>query len=152
VTFPTSPESPSQTVSYADWTAADLAKLDFAKFARANEEEFYLRPLLERAQAHSKKWEALSVEERFRGFKLLGFRPHGYYLPDEKRYRDLIWREVRRLGWLEDDDERLRAYFEFQQKTEQLEKIGIAGHWTGQQEVARSTAQFRLVGCGRRWG
>ena len=141
----------AEHLSYAEWSAADIGKLNFSRLGK-QEADFYLRPVLERAEAQSKKWSSISVEERFRGFKMLGFRPHGFYLPDEKRYADAVWAELRRLGKIEEVDERLARYFKFQELSGQIQSKGAPGHWTGQQGVARSQAQFRLVGCGRRWG
>jgi terminase large subunit-like protein len=138
-------------ISYGAWSAADIGRLDFRRLGKPDE-DFYLRPLLERAESQAKKWSGISVEERFKGFRLLGFKPHGFYLPDQKQYADVVWSELRRLGKIDEVDERLKRYFKFQELTEQLQKKGIEGNWTGQQGVARSQAQFRLVGCGRRWG
>lgn len=136
---------------YATFTADDLARLDFKRLLK-NDDDSFLRPLQERAQATLTKFKPITVEERLAGLRAIGFHAHGIYLPDSDRARQLVREEMLRIGSITDDDERLRRYYQLQVQGEGWEKRGIPGEWTGQQALARCTARFRICAWGRRGG
>jgi hypothetical protein len=113
----------------------------------------WLKAFKERAQARSGKFQPITVEERFRGFQRFGFRPHGIYLPNDHDHARTVRTHLTDvIGAIPDEDERLAAYYAFQDETSEWERAGVPGRWTGQQGVARSRARFRVVATGRRWG
>jgi hypothetical protein len=109
----------------------------------------WLKAFKERAQARSGKFQPITVEERFRGFQRFGFRPHGIYLPNDHDHARTVRTHLTDvIGAIPDEDERLAAYYAFQDETSEWERAGVPGRWTGQQGVARSRARFRVVATG----
>ena len=123
-----------------------------------DEHEDWLRGYRERADANIYRFQGVSVEERFAGFKLMGFRPHGLFVPDDEAAALDLRKRVLAIGATQYRDEkeaeamRMAAYARLQEETEIWAEQGMPGKWTGQQAVARSDARFRLVAYGRRGG
>lgn len=134
------------------FSAEDLGKLDFSRLLKHEEENEFLRAMRERARAAATRFIPLTIEERFEGFRKIGFHPHGVFLPELEEANVMVRQELSQIGALQDADQRLLRYFELQQLGDRLEQRGIKGTWTGQQGVARSQARFRLVAWGRRGG
>lgn len=135
-------------------TAADFASYDLSRLVRKEEEErgLFLQPTLERADALVNRYQPITPADRFEAFALLGYHPHGLFVPDDPAGREELRARVRVLGDVEAPDARNIAYIELQFETEQWEQHGVPGHWTGQQAFHRSSARFRLVEFGRRGG
>lgn len=132
-------------------SAAELGRFDLTKLLDAKEESF-LRDIQERAIARAEKSQYISVEDRFKGFEMIGYKPHGFYLPTSADWRELIKKELDGIGAITDQDERLEKYHRFQEETGELERRGVPGHWTGQMGIARSRSPYRIVAWGRRGG
>lgn len=133
-------------------TATQLAaEVDLSSITRPTDSAF-LKSVQQRAQARMHRFKPITVEERFEGFKLLNFRPHGLYVPDNDRLRAQLQAHSQALGALAEVDKRLSEYGRLQDACARLEAKGVAGRWIGQQQVARSNARFRLVAWGRRGG
>jgi hypothetical protein len=94
----------------------------------------------------------MSPEERLAGFNKFNFRPHGLFIPDVEVAEREVRRRLRWIGGLDTPDQRLREYHALQDETETWQRAGAAGHWTGQQALARSRARFRIAAWGRRGG
>lgn len=114
--------------------------------------EVPLRALQDRARAAVTSYQPITPEERFRGFALLGFHPHGLYWPDDPAAKAAVKANLDEIGRIESTDERQSAYLALQAETERQQQEGVVGRWSGQQAVARSTAKFRLVEWGRQSG
>jgi hypothetical protein len=135
-------------------SARDLAVLDLSQLVKRPEEAAtaYLTPVLERAEARVNRLAPITPVDRFRAFELLGYRPHGLFVPDDEAAQEELRHRVRTIGQLADPDARIGAYLALQAETAAWEQAGVPGHWTGQQAIARSSARHRLVEYGRRAG
>jgi hypothetical protein len=131
-----------------------LGQLDLSRLVGAQSEDDpeFLRAMRYQAQARLYKFKPLSVAERLESFRLIGYVPHGLWLPDHAGGREMIRKRLERIGNIESEDVRLKHYKQLQDITAQLEKKGFAGRWTGQQAVARSPSPYRIVAWGRRSG
>lgn len=127
-------------------------KRDYSGLLPKDDPTTWMRPFMERAQARVFKFKPVSVEDRFAGFRLIHFQPHGLYVPSDPDEKQRIETHLHEIGRWEKEDDRLKAYLELQQETEQLYKDGVLGSWEGQQALARSLARFRLAAWGRRGG
>lgn len=130
----------------------ELRHLDFTRLAKASGGGGFLQNVEDRAAARLVPFTPITPEERFRAFKALNFHPHGLFIPDDELARQSLIRRVREIGAIDFPDARQRAYLQLQEQTEDWQKIGIPGHWNGQQAIARSTARFRIAAQGRRAG
>lgn len=106
----------------------------------------------ERAAARMGVRTPLLPDERLAAMRKLGFRPHGLYLPERPELQDGLKRRVREIGEISAVDERIAKYLALQDECEEWEQKGVPGRWNGQQAVARSPAQIRVVAFGRRGG
>lgn len=129
----------------------DLLSLDFGGFGE-KEAASYLQPIMDRAEATVRHFKPITVPERLEEFAAMGYRPSGIYLPTDKDLSRLYKAKLAELGDIEDDADRLKRYFSFQDDTGQLEIDGVPGRWTGQQGIGRSPSRYRIVVIGRRGG
>lgn len=134
----------------------DTSTLDFRSFNYAvltqQRPDSFLKEFQDRASAAKFKRKQLTVEERWEGFSMIGFRPHGVYVPKDHEARIELFDEIRLCGDIDDEDLRRQRYAEIQRETETWFNAGIEGDWGGQQGPARSSAQYRLIAAGRRYG
>lgn len=118
----------------------------------------WLKGYRERTDANLYRFQPVTPEERMTGFAKINFRPHGLFVPDDEALQLDLRQRVNDVGNLVADDPkeaevlRMAAYSALQNETEQWQKDGIPGKWTGQQAVARSDRRFRIVAWGRRGG
>lgn len=130
-----------------------FAQIDFDQLLRGESAaDPFLREMQDRADAKVTAFTPITVEERLKSFELIGYRPHGIYLPDDAEARKELQHRLQTVGAINEVDQRLTAYHQIQAECEEWQTSGIAGHWTGQQAIARSPATFRLVGWARRGG
>lgn len=132
-------------------TVTGLAGLDFSKLARVSSDD-WLKQWEDRAAARVAPFRPVTPEERFEAFKHFNFRPHGLFIPDDPQEELNLKRRLRWIGERDSPDARLREYHALQDESERWEAVGIAGHWVGQQALARSSARFRIAAWGRRGG
>lgn len=113
----------------------------------------FLAPVVRRAETRALRGKPLSVAERFGAFARFGFTPNGLFVPDNRDLAKLLYQRLwDDLGPIADEDARINAYHALQQETAAWQAAGLPGCWNGQQAVARSHAQFRVTGWGRRTG
>lgn len=113
----------------------------------------FLAPVIQRAETRSLRGKPLTPQERFTAFARYGFTPHGLYVPSDRDLARMLFKRLwEDLGPLPDEDQRIAQYHALQRETATWEAAGLPGEWNGQQAVARSTAQFRVTGWGRRTG
>src|SRR5499427_8975046 len=132
-------------------TVPGLAGLDFSKFARG-EGASWLQSWEDRAAARVVPFRPVTPEERLDAFRQLNWRPHGLYVPEDEQGQRSLLHRVRYVGEIATPDQRLREYHMLQDETETWFNVGVPGHWTGQQALARSKARFRIAAWGRRGG
>lgn len=112
----------------------------------------FLDPIEKRADARVIPFASVTPEERFNYFDQMGYRPQGLFFPDDPEMLQRIKDALARIALIEDDDNRLYAYNRLQDQCIKMSDAKVPGRWSGQQAVARSKAQFRLVTWGRRGG
>lgn len=132
-----------------DFQRYDLTRL----LAQKNRPQAYLAPAKERAGARLAAYHPITVDERLAAFDKIGFHPHGLYVPDSEHELFTPFRaQLREIGDINDVDERVKLYQDYQIVTAGWEREGVPGAWMGQQAVARSDKRFRFVAWGRRSG
>lgn len=120
--------------------------------AYASKRQNAVARVMQQADARSVSFTPITVEERFRGFKLLNFRPGGLYIPDDKRMADDLRSQLNAIRVIPEKFEREEAYFALQASTGLWEEAGYEGHWTYQMAIAKSSSRFRIAAFGRRAG
>ena len=123
---------------------------DFSKLLTGKQSP--LRDVEQRADARLAGFSKLTVADRFAGFERIGYHPHGLYVPADGEMRAYLRHRVAEIGDVLDPEERIRDYLKLQEWSAEQQKRGVAGKWTGQQGLHRSTARFRLAAWGRRGG
>lgn len=106
----------------------------------------------DRAEARALKFQPMTVADRLEGFRRIHYWPWGLFMPDDPDGVEEVRARLKALGDIPEEDARILAYRALQDETESWEQQGVAGHWTGQQGIARSAARFRIAGYGRRAG
>lgn len=120
----------------------------------------WLRGFHQRADANLYRFQTVTVDERFQGFKLMGFRPHGLFVPDDEALALELRKRLLSIGDYAEgapdakqaEQLRMAEYAELQDQSATWQLEGVEGKWSGQQAVARSEARFRIVAWGRRGG
>jgi hypothetical protein len=132
-------------------TLPGLVGLDFGRLAHGDASD-WLKVWEDRAAARVAPFRPMTPEERLAGFRRFNFRPHGVFVPSDEDQDKEVRRRLRWIGSLATPDERLREYHALQDESETWQQMGLEGHWTGQQALARSRARFRIAAWGRRGG
>ncbi len=125
---------------------------DFSGLLPKEDQTAWMRPYRERAKARLFKFQPVTVEDRFAGFKIIHFQPHGLYMPTDAEMAAVIDGRLKEIGRWDQEDDRLKAYVALQEETEQSYRDGVPGAWFGQQAIARSLARWRIAAYGRRAG
>jgi len=128
-----------------------LSGLDFSRLSKGDAAD-WLKIWEDRASARLAPFRPMTPEERLEGFNKFNFRPHGIFVPEDEEQEREVRRRLRWVGDRVTPDERLREYHQLQDETAAWQQMGMAGHWTGQQALARSRARFRIAAWGRRGG
>ena len=132
-------------------TLQGLAGLDFSRLGRGSADD-WLKTWEDRAAARIAPFRPVTPEERFEAFSHFNYRPHGLFIPADYEAEQGLKARLRWIGSLDTPDSRLREYHALQDETERWATQGVAGHWVGQQALARSHARFRIAAWGRRGG